>query len=177
MGEAEAVPRKPCAAAPPVALKQTVMLGLLVEDLLTDTDCVAEGESEAETVKLLLEVKKLLAEELCEAESVAHWLAEKLAALLALRVTEVVAEAVPRKPSAAAPPVALMLEVPHPLTDTEGVVEVDCEPEPEKLPVGVTQLLEEELSDTERVGHWLTVELLAAELLRVPVVHADAVPR
>ena len=153
------------------------MLGLLVADLLTDPDCVAEGESEADTVKLLLEVKKLLAEELGETESVAHWLADRLATLLPLRVTEGVAEAVPRKPSAAAPPVALMLEVPHPLADTEGVVEVDCEPEPEKLAVGVTQLLDEELSDTERVGHWLTVELLAAELLRVPVVHAEAVPR
>ena len=70
-----------------------------------------------------------------------------------------------------------MLEVPHPLTDTEGVVEVDCEPEPEKLAVGETQLLEEALSDTERVGHWLTVELLAPVLLRVPEVVADAVPR
>ena len=96
---------------------------------------------------------------------------------LPLRVAEGEAEAVPRKPSAAAPPVALTLLVPHPLADTEGVVEVDCEPEPEKLAVGVTQLLDEELSDTERVEHWLTVELFTADLLRVPVVHAEAVPR
>ena len=160
-----------------MALRHTVKLGLLVADLLTDTDCVAEAERETEIVALSLEEKMVLAEELCETEDVAHWLAEKLVALLPLRVPEGVAEAVPRKPCAAAPPVALMLEVPHPLADTEGVVEVDCEPEPEKLTVGVTQLLDEELSDTERVGHWLTVELLAADLLRVTEVVADAVPR
>jgi hypothetical protein len=154
-----------------------VTLGLLVGDLLTDTDCVPEAERVTEIVTLPLEETKLLAEELRETESVTLWLAEWLIVLLPVRVTEGVAEAVPRKPSAAAPPVALGLPVPHPLTDTEGVVEEDSEPEAEKLAVGVIQLLDEGLCDTERVEHWLAVALLAPELLRVPEVVAEAVPR
>ena len=67
--------------------------------------------------------------------------------------------------------------MPHPLTDTEGVMEGDREPEPEKLAVGVVQLLDEGLCDTERVRQWVAVALLAPELLRVPEVVAEAVPR
>ena len=48
-------------------------------------------------------------------------------------VPEVHAVNVPRKPSAAAPPVALILEVPHPLKDTEVVGDVEGDPEAEKL--------------------------------------------
>jgi hypothetical protein len=46
------------------------------------------------------------------------------------------AEAVPRNPSAAAPPVALGLPVPHPLYDIEGVGEVEGDPEVVKLALG-----------------------------------------
>lgn len=42
---------------------------------------------------------------------------------------------------------------------------------------GEAQLLGEALCETERVAHWLTVELLAPELLRVRKACADAVPR
>jgi hypothetical protein len=56
-----------------------------------------------------------------------------LYALLPLRVTEGEEEAVPCWPSTAAPPVALMLAVPHPLTDVEVVGEVESDPEAEKL--------------------------------------------
>jgi hypothetical protein len=177
VGEEEPVPRFPRAPAPSVALRLAVTLELLVPELLTDTERVAEGERETETVELPLEERRLLAEEQCETETVVLWLEEWHAVLLPLRVTEGVAEAVPRKPSAAAPPVVLGLPVPHPLTDTEGVVEEDSEPEAEKLAVGVTQLLEEGLCDTERVRQWLAVALLAPELLRVPEVVAEAVPR
>jgi hypothetical protein len=70
-----------------------------------------------------------------------------------------------------------MLEVTHSLADTEGVLEVECEPEPEKLAVGEAQQLGEALNDTVCVAHWLTVELLVPLPLRVPEVQADAVPR
>jgi hypothetical protein len=177
VGEAEPVPRSPRAPAPSVALRLAVTLGLPVANLLTDTEGVAEAERETETVALPLEEILLLAEELRETESVAHWLAERLTVLLTLRVPEGRAEAVPRKPSAAAPPVALGLPVPYPLTDTEDVTEEDSEPEPEQLTVAVTLLLKEGLCDTERVGQWLVVALLAPELLRVLEVVAEAVPR
>ena len=58
-------------------------------------------EGEPEAVKLVLGVSD------CEA----HWLAVRLALLLALRAPEGEAEAVPRKPRAAAPPVALRQSV------------------------------------------------------------------
>ena len=66
----------------------------------------------------------------------AHCVALSLVALLALRVTEGEAEAVPRNPRAAAPPVPLGLPVPHPLYDIEGVEEVEGDPEVVKLALG-----------------------------------------
>ena len=110
-------------------------------------------------------------------DCVARWVAVRLALLLPQRVAEVQAEAVPRKPCAASPPVALMLEVPRPLADTEGVVEADCEPEAKTLAVREAQLLGEALLDTECVAHWVAVKLLAPVLLRVPEGLAVAVPR
>ena len=67
--------------------------------------------------------------------------------------------------------------MPHPLTDTEGVTEEDSESEPDTLGVGETLPLDEGLCETERVGHWLAVALLAPELLGVLEVVAEAVPR
>ena len=72
-----------------------------------------------------------LAEAQCVLDRVAHCVTVRLAMLLTLPVKEAVPEAEPRKPSAAAPPEALGLPVPHPLLDSEGVVEGESEPEPE----------------------------------------------
>ena len=52
---------------------------------------------------------------------------------LAERELEGHAEAVPRIPRAPAPLVALMLRVPHSLTEVEVVGDVECDPEAEKL--------------------------------------------
>ncbi len=93
-----------------------------------------------------------------EGESKADALAQGEARLvllwvpLPLLVPETRADAVPRKPRAAAPPVALGLPVPPPLTDSEGVVEEDSEPEPEELAVGEARLLNKALSDTDTEG-------------------------
>ena len=95
VARADAVPRKPSAAAPPVALT------LPVPQPLLETERVGEVEGEPEVVKRVLGVSD------CEA----HWLAVRLALLLALRAPEGEAEAVPRKPRAAAPPVALRQSV------------------------------------------------------------------
>ena len=59
---------------------------------------------------------------------------------LPLRVPVVQADAVPRKPSAAAPPVALTLPVPHPLKDIEEVGDVEGDPEVEGLALGEKKL-------------------------------------
>ena len=60
-----------------------------------------------EAEKLGLREERLLAEGHCEPVCVAHWLALGLALPLGLRVPEGEAEGVPRRPRAAAPPVAL----------------------------------------------------------------------
>ena len=87
---ADAVPRLPCAAAPPEELGLPVML------LLTDTECVLEVESEPELEALAVRETQLLAEEHCDPDRVAHWLAVRLPEPLPLRVPEGVPEAVPR---------------------------------------------------------------------------------
>ena len=82
---------------------------------LEEKEGVGVVDAEPETVMLELEEKEPL----------------RLAILLTVPAREAVPEAEPRKPSAAAPPEALELPVPHPLLDLEGVVEVESEPEPE----------------------------------------------
>ena len=88
---------------------------------LKDIEGVLEVEGEPEVVKLALGDGELLPVEHCETERVAQWLIEELLAPLPLRVPEGVTDAVPRKPSAAAPSDALGFEVPHSLFDAEGV--------------------------------------------------------
>jgi hypothetical protein len=75
----------------------------------------------------------MLAEEHCEPECKSENEGEGLGVLLAERVPEVHADAVPRKPSAAAPLVALGLAEPLPLCDTERVEVIEGEPEEAKL--------------------------------------------
>ena len=108
-GVAEAVPRKRLKAAPPVALAQSVALPL------GDTEFVEVTEPEPEDEKLAQRERELLTEGQGEGVCVAQSVALPLWVPLPLRVPEVQADAVPRKPRAAAPPVALTLPVPHPL--------------------------------------------------------------
>ena len=117
--EGEAVP----AAAPTVALE------LVVSHPLNDKKGVFVVLNVPETVKLPLEEKKPLAETHCVVDRVAHWLTVRLDVLLTL----VVMEAVPEEEPRAAPPEALGLPVPHSLLDSEGVVEMESEPEPERV--------------------------------------------
>ena len=127
---------------------------------------MGEVEGEPEDEKLALGDKELLTVGHCEDVSVAQCVALLLLAPLPLRVPEVHAEAVPRKPSAAAPPVALTLPVPHPLKDTEWVGEVEGEPEDEKLALGVP----------DSVAHWDAVRLVTLLPLWAPEGEAEAVP-
>jgi hypothetical protein len=53
--------------------------------------------------------------------------------LLPLQVAVDEEEAVPCRPSATAPPVALTLDVPHPLKDVEVVGDVESDPDAEEL--------------------------------------------
>ena len=105
---AEAVPRTPLVVME--GEPEALTLGLWELEPLTEGHC--EGVCEAQCVALLLKVP------------------------LPLRVPEGEAEAVPRKPSAAAPPEALMLPVPHPRKDVEGVQDVEGDPEAEGLALG-----------------------------------------
>ena len=90
-------------------------------------------ESEPEDVTLALGEKELLPEGHCEGVCVAQGVALLLCVLLLQCETEGKADAVPRWPRAAAPPVALILEVPHPLKEEEVVGDVEGDPEAEKL--------------------------------------------
>ena len=72
----------------------------------------------------------------CEPERMSENVGEVLEMPLAVRVPEVHADAVPRKSSAAAPPVALGLSEPLPLCDTERVVATEGEPEGVELALG-----------------------------------------
>jgi hypothetical protein len=134
-------------------------------------------EGEPEVVMLTLSVGVALVVELCDTERVAQWLIEKLATPLPLREPEGEAEAVPRKPSAAAPPVVLGLPVPHPLMDVEGEVETESELVTEPLALG----LEVGLTVVQMVAvceaHRVVVGQVVPLWLRVPEVVPEAVPR
>ena len=117
--EGEAVP----GAAPKVGLR------LCVSHPLEDNEGVGVVDAKPEAVKLVLEEKEPLAEAHCVPDCVAVCISVKLAALLALPLKEAAPEAEPRWPSAAAPPEALGLSLPHALLDSEGVVEGESEPE------------------------------------------------
>ena len=120
---------------------------------------MTEEDSEAEPDTLGVGETLLLDEGLCDTERVGHWLAVALLAPELLRVPEVVAEAVPRKPSATAPPVTLGLPVTLLLYDTECVREMVGEPEDVKLALGVCELV------TEGQGEDVCVEKCVALLL------------
>jgi hypothetical protein len=74
-------------------------------------------------------------------------------------VLDLHADAVPRKPSASAPPTELALLVPNPLKDTEWVGVLDGEPEEERLTLGEKELLTEELCEEARVAHCVVLML------------------
>ena len=84
---------------------------------------------------------------------------ERLEIPLPLRVLETHAEAVPRKPSAAAPPVALGLSEPLSLCDTLSLEVMEGEPEDVKL------ALEEYKPLTEGRGASVCVEQCVALML------------
>jgi hypothetical protein len=96
---------------------------------------------------------------------------------LPLREAEGVAEAVPRKRLKPAPPVALAQSVALPLGDTECVEVTEPEPEDEKLALKERKLLTEGQGEGVCVAQGETLPLWVPEPLRVPVAHADAVPR
>ena len=72
--------------------------------------------------------------------------------LLPLRVTDEEEEAVPWRPSAAAPPVALVLPVLHPLKDDEVVGDVESDPEEEELALADAMMLAVEHCEIVRMS-------------------------
>ena len=160
-GVAEAVPWRPSAAAPLVALAQTLVLAL------KDTARVEGAEVEPENEMLAQEVP----------DRVAHWLAEGLAVPLPLREAEGAAEAVPRKRLKAAPPVALAQSVALPLWDTECVGVAEPELEEEWLAHKEKELLTEGQGEGVCVAQCVALLLKVPLPLRVPEEQAEAVPR
>lgn len=110
---------------------------------LSEKDELGETEGEPEAVKLELGEYELLIVGHCEAVLVALEVGLMLMELLPLRMAEAEEEAVPRKPSAAAPM----------LGETEG------EPDADTLALEEWELLVVEHGDGVRVRHWLAVKL------------------
>ena len=101
----------------------------------------------------------LLAVQHNEMESLSVRVFEGLEAPLAVRVPEAHADAVPRRPSAAAPPVALMLPVPNPLEDMVKERDKEGDSEAEELTLAEKRTLAVEHCEPESLSVWVFVGL------------------